>query len=177
MRSTRLLSTFNSITNVNVPFASLTSTYLAAKSLENKIPLLPRYFNKYDMASTIDTAKLTFDETDFIWRLEGPLMKVYKTLLHPDFIPIALQLRRAITQSDDEEESNTIDESTYTNTINEYPAKIEDTSLKCPITCYNFEEGVMIAETPCGHKFTATELKKYLLEFGNSCPMCRHSLN
>ena len=104
MRSTRLLSTFNSITNVDVPIASLTGTYLAAKSLENKIPLLPRYFNKYDMASTMDTAKLTFDETDFIWRLEGPLMKVYKTLLHPEFIPVALRLRRAVTQSDDEEE-------------------------------------------------------------------------
>lgn len=177
MRTTRLLSTFNSITNVNVPFASLTSTYLAAKSLENKIPLLPRYFNKYDMKSTIETAKLTFDDTDFVWKLEGPLMKVYKTLLHPDFIPIALRLRREITQSDDEDETPTIDEDKYSNIIKEYPATIENYEEQCPITCYSFKEGDIIAETPCGHKFTATELKKYLLEFGNTCPMCRNQLD
>ena len=176
MRSTRLLSTFNSSVNVNVPFASFSSVYIAAKSLENKIPLLPRYFHRYDMKSTIETAKLVYDETDFIWKLEGPLMKVYKTLLHPDFIPIAMRLRREITQSDDEQETPTINENKYSDIIKEYPATIENTNEQCPITCYSFKEGDIIAETPCGHKFTATELKKYLLEFGNTCPMCRYQL-
>ena len=175
MPVTRLQTSFNREVEVFVSFPTFSSTYITAKSLENSNPMLPRYFYKYDMTSTRDTAVMSFLREDFVWKIRGPLMKVYKTLLHPEFIPTAVRLRSVVTNEplDEEDAVTTINEDKYNNLLDEYIATNDDSIDTCPITCYNFRIGDTIAKTKCGHKFTSCELRKYLLEFGNTCPMCR----
>ena len=169
------MSSFNKEVSINLPFASISGVYIAAREMEIKNKFLPRYFNSYCMNSTSDLPTFSYDIDEYVFRIHGPTMKVYKMLLNPEFINTANELRRAtISINDDTDEPTTLNKDVYSANISEYIAKPEDFGKLCPITQMEFKEGDIIAKTCCGHKFMASELNKYLLDYGNSCPMCRH---
>ena len=178
VRNTRLLSSFNREVNINLPFASIPGVYMAAKQMENSNKLLPRYFHRYKMNSTNECPSFSYDSDQYVFRIKGPTMKVYKMLLNPNFLRTANELRLAtLSMNDESQEPDTLDETTFGKNIVEYEANIDDSREMCPITQENFKEGDIIAKTSCGHKFISTKLKEYLLNYGNSCPMCRQEFN
>ena len=48
--------------------------------------------------------------------------------------------------------------------------------LTCAITQMPFEDGDEVAEMPCGHKFDADSLMRWLQRESAACPVCRHEL-
>lgn len=48
--------------------------------------------------------------------------------------------------------------------------------LTCAITQMPFEDGDEVAEMPCGHKFDAESLTRWLQRESAQCPVCRHEL-
>lgn len=48
--------------------------------------------------------------------------------------------------------------------------------LTCAITQMPFEDGDEVAEMPCGHKFDAESLMRWLRRESAACPVCRHEL-
>ena len=48
--------------------------------------------------------------------------------------------------------------------------------LTCAITQMPFEDGDEVAEMPCGHKFDAESLTRWLQRESAMCPVCRHEL-
>ena len=48
--------------------------------------------------------------------------------------------------------------------------------LTCAITQMPFEDGDAVAEMPCGHKFDAESLTRWLQRESAMCPVCRHEL-
>mgnify|MGYP001389694897 CR=1 FL=1 len=52
--------------------------------------------------------------------------------------------------------------------------KNDDSILICPITQENIENGEVIKELPCGHKFSRL-IDRWIYE-ENDCPICRESV-
>lgn len=182
IKNTRLQTSFNKDVNVTLPFASISSVYFAAKNLENNNKLLPRYFYRYNMDSIQNYPEITYDMDDYIFKVKGPAMKVYKMLLNPAFIQTAKELRvltmRANGQydedEDEDEEPTTLSNLEFNDKIQTIVAKSEHIERMCSITRENFVIGEQISMTPCGHLFKTVSIKEYLTHYGNNCPMCRH---
>ena len=180
--NTRLLSSFNANIDIVLPIASISGVYIAAKNLENSNKLLPRYFYSYNMDSSESNPQFMYDSNEFIFRVNGPVMKVYKMLLNPEFITAAKELRIATMTMNGEEEAdedspNTLSSIEFNDKIQTIVAKSEHIERMCSITRENFVIGEQISMTPCGHLFKTVSIKEYLTHYGNNCPMCRHEFN
>ena len=83
---------------------------MAAKEMENFNKLLPRYFHRYEMNSTNEYPSFSYDSDQYVFRIKGPTMKVYKMLLNPNFLRTANELRLAtLSMNDESQKPDTLD--------------------------------------------------------------------